>query len=381
MESGSICEMLNKVLIESGYKVGKFISPHLLSFNDGISINNENISDNTVEDIIKRLDPLIKKYNQEHEIKVKWFEIITSIAIIYFYEQNCDIAILEVGLGGLLDCTNIIENPIVSIIGNIGFDHIDILGNTIEKITYQKAGIIKENSSTVVAYQENVTPIIRKICKERKNSLHIVYENELKNYSFNEKLQKFDYKDFKNIEINLKGKIQITNAAICLESIKILNQNRFIISKSSILSGLKNTIHKARFEIIEEKPTVIFDGGHNENAILNLKQNLNLYYPNKKIVYIVSLLQSKDYKSVIKHLIATKNAVFYFTSGNPTRPYVPAEELLNEAKKYNINHNELISKKLEEAFIDATSKYKTDIICVCGSFYVYKDIVKILSST
>jgi len=310
---------------------------------------------------------------------VKWFEIITSIAIIYFYEQNCDIAILEVGLGGLLDCTNIIQKPIVSIIGNIGFDHMDILGDTLEKITYQKAGIIKENSSTVMAYQTQVTSIVEKVCKEKNNDLHVVYEKELLNYSFNEIFQKFDYKEFKNIEINLKGKIQISNAAICLESINILKENGFKITYNSILAGLKNVIHKARFEIMQNNPTVIFDGGHNENAILNLKENIKLYYPNKRIIYIVSLLESKDYKTVIKHLVNTKNAVFYFTSGNPTRPYVSKEELLSEAKKHNLHHNELITKNLEVAFKDATSKYKNNIICICGSFYVYKDIVKILS--
>lgn len=378
MENGSICEMLNKVLIESGYKVGKFISPHLIKFNDEITINNNEIPDEAVEDIISRLDPLIKKYDSEHEIPVKWFEVITSLAIIYFYEQNCDIAILEVGLGGLLDCTNIIEKPIASIIGNIGYDHMDILGSTIEEITKQKAGIIKQDSNTVIYYQENVTPIIEEICKEKQNALHIIYENEIKNYSSNMFLQKFDFENFKDIEINLKGKIQISNACVCLKTIEILNKNGFNISLNAIKLGMKNIIHKARFEILKENPTIIFDGGHNENAILNLKENLNLYYPNRKIIYIVSLLQSKDYKTVIKHLVNTNNSVFYFTNGNISRPYVPAEVLLDEADKNNINKNILYAKNLENAIYDATSKYKNDIICICGSFYVYKDVLEII---
>jgi len=378
---GSICEMLSKILIESGYKVGKFISPNLIKFNDGIAVNNIDISDEDVEQILNILSPKIDIYNQTHEIKVKWFEIITSLALIYFAKQNCDIVILETGLGGTTDCTNIIENPLISVIANIGYDHMDILGNTIEEITLNKAGIIKENSNTVMLYQDTVTPIIENVCINKNNKLHIIQRNDISDYSYDLNYQNFTYKNLKDIKVNLKGKEQIYNAAICLECTNILNSLNYQIPEEAIKNALRNIIHRARFETLNKDPLVIFDGGHNENAIKNFKNILTQYYENKNKVYIVSILKSKDYKTVLKYLLNDKNAIYFFTDGTTEKPYVSKEDLYNEAVKLNKNNNLLYKEKLETAITKAISNYTDNITCIVGSFYIYKNVIEYFSKS
>ena len=375
---GSVCEMLNNCLINAGYKVGKFISPHLITFNDGICINNKQITDEEVEEIIIALQEHIEEYNKTHEIPVKWFEVITSLVFIYFYKKQCDFVILETGLGGELDCTNIAE-PLISIITTIGYDHMDILGHKIEEIAAQKAGIIKQNSETIFIDQAEVTNVIMEKCKKENNKLHLINKEEITNYNFTNEIQSFDYKNYKNVEINLKGQIQIYNASQCLEALEILKQKGYNISEEAIRKGLKTVIHKARMEKICENPTIIFDGGHNENAIKNLKCNINQYYKNKKRVYIISILKTKDHNTIIQELSEDKDAIFYFTDGVPEKPYVPAKELEQEAYEY-IEKDRVKVKSIKEAIEEAREIYKDRTIFIVGSFYVYKETMDLFEN-
>ena len=373
---GSVSEMLNNCLIKAGYKVGKFVSPHLITFNDGICINNKPITDKEVEEILIPLSSVVTEYNQTHEIPVKWFEVITSLVLIYFYKQNCDIAVIETGLGGTLDCTNIIT-PLVSVITKVGYDHMDILGHSLKEIATHKAGIIKQNSETVFIDTKEVTEVIQEKCAKENNKLHLINTKEITNYSYNQDYQKFDYKEFKNIEINLKGKVQTQNAVECLETIDILRGKGFKIPEEAIREGLKTVIHKARMEKINETPCIIFDGGHNESAIQNLKENIKQYYSNKKHVYIISILQTKDHNTIIEELSSDKEAIFYFTDGVPEKPYVAKEVLLEEANRY-IEKERTKTKSLEDAINETMDKYSDRDIFIVGSFYVYKKVMELL---
>lgn len=374
---GSVCEMLNNCLIKAGYRVGKFISPHLIKFNDGICINNNQISDYEVEAILKPLSTVIDEYNETHEIPVKWFEVITSLVLIYFYQKKCDFAIIETGLGGTTDCTNIIE-PIISIITTIGYDHTDILGNTLEKIAKHKAGIIKQNSNTVFNYQPQIINIIKDKCVQENNKLYLVKQDNITNYSYDQDFQKFDYKNYKNIEINLKGKAQAMNASECLEALDILKQKGYEISENVIRKGLKTVIHKARMEQICNDPKIIFDGGHNESAIQNLKNTIKQYYQNEKKVYVISILKTKDHSTIIKELSEDKDAIFYFTDGIPEKPYVPAKELAKEAEKY-INKDQIITGSIENVIKKVKKQNNDKVTFVIGSFYVYKKVTEIIA--
>lgn len=373
---GSICEMMSNILECAGYKVGKFISPHLIRFNDTILVNGEEIADDEVEEILDKLSKKIDIYNSTHKTPVKWFEVITTLALIYFAKKQCDIVVLETGLGGRTDCTNIVDS-IISIIANIGYDHTDILGNTIEEIATHKAGIIKQNSDTVMLQQMQATPIIQKECIEKNSNLHIINEEDITNYNFNEYYQIFDYDEYSGIEVSLKGKVQIYNAAICIECAKILNEKGYSIEEEAIRNGLKTVIHKARFETINKNPLVIFDGGHNENAIKNLVKTLNQYYSKKEKVFIVSILKTKDYKTIIENLLE-QEGIFIFTSGNDKNRYVSKEELFEVATKYK-THN-IFAYELEDAINKSLIDYKDKLICIVGSFYVYADVKKIFEN-
>lgn len=232
---GSCTEMISNILIKQGYKVGKFLSPHLIKYNERISINRKDISDEELINLITELEPKIKKYNKENKVDITLFELETIMGLLYFYRNNVDFVVLETGLGGMYDCTNIITKPLVSIITSIGYDHIQILGDTLEEIATQKAGIIKENSNTIIfENSKQIDDIFIKTCREKNNKLHILRKNDIHNYTYDDKFQYFDYEKNKNIAVNLKGICQPHNAIIAIKCMEILNNLGYQVSEKSI---------------------------------------------------------------------------------------------------------------------------------------------------
>ena len=371
---GSVAEMMNNILIKCGYKVGKFISPHLSKYNERISINSINISDEEVEKLVLKIKPKIDKYEKENNHKVTFFELETTMAILYFYENKCDFVVLETGLGGMYDCTNVV-NPLVSIITSIGYDHMQILGNTLEEIAEQKAGIIKENSDTICVAQDEivVNEIIENTCKEKNNTLHEIKKEDILNYSYNNEFQKFDYKNYKDILINLKGKKQVYNASICIECVEILKNKSYKIDEKNVREALKTVIHKGRFETINNNPLMIYDGAHNKPAIENFVNTVNMYYKNNEKVYIISILKRKDYRAMLKILLEDTDSTFIFTDGNDKDKYEEKEELLKIAKEYTDNKN-LYAMDLKEA-INLANSYKNKVTFIVGSFYIYGTVI------
>ena len=372
---GSTTEMLANILTKNGYKVGKYISPHLIKYNERISVNGQDITDKEMENIIEKLKDKIEKYNKMSSTKVTLFELLTTMALYYFKEKDCDFVVLETGLGGLYDCTNIVW-PLVSIITSISYDHMAILGETLKEIAMQKVGIIKENSNTVIVEQKpSIQRIIQETCLNKNNELSVIKKADIQNKKYENEFLVFDYKQNKNIKLNLKGDKQFENASICLEAINILKQKGFNISEKAIKEGLQSVIHKARFEIINKNPLIIYDGGHNEEAILNFINTVNTYYKQKEKIYIISILKSKDYKTVLNYLLKDEGSTFIFTSGNNKERYVSSEELYKTAK--NITKNDKLYKmNLQEAILYA-KKQENKVSFAIGSFYIYEDVKNI----
>lgn len=376
---GSVCEMLNRILVDSKYTVGKFISPQLIKFNETITVNDKEISDDEISKILEKLSIYIDEYNLNHEIKVKWFEVITSVALIYFAQKKCDFVILETGLGGTTDCTNVV-NSMISIIVSVGLDHVDILGNNIVDIAKHKAGIIKNNSDVIYLRRENdkeVLDVIENKCKSTNNKLHLVTKEDCLDYKYDRNLQYFTYKNLKDIPVNLKGKKQIYNSTICLKAVEILREKGYKIENTIIINSLKNVIHRARFEKLLDNPEIIYDGAHNKPAIENLIETIDQYYLDKEKVFVVSILGTKDYKTIIKMLVQKyNNDEFYFTDGVSDRKFIDSSELMKVAKENNENgiYN---SGELVKTIEKVTKKYRNSnkIIFIIGSFYIYKEVV------
>lgn len=375
---GSCTEMLTNILLKEGYKVGKFLSPHLIEYNERISINNVNISNEDLRNLIEELEPKIEKYQKENKTSITLFELETTIALLYFYRNNVDFVVLETGLGGKYDCTNIITKPLLSIITSIGYDHIQILGNTLEEIATQKAGIIKENSNTVI-FENNkeINQIFIDTCGRKNNKLSIIRKEKIKNFHYDKNYQYFDYKELKNIAVNLKGICQIQNSAICIESINILNRLGYKIKEESIRKGLSTVVHKGRMEEISKKPLIIYDGGHNEQAIRNLKTTINMYYKEENKIFIISILKRKDYSKMLELLMEEENSTFLLTSGNSEERYTSGEELYKVAKKFKKEEQNIAVKSLESAIEYVLDNALPDSVTfVVGSFYVYGDVVQ-----
>lgn len=372
---GSCVETISNILVKQGYKVGKFISPHLVRYNERISINGIEITNEEMSELIEELKPKVEKYSKKKKIQITFFELITIMALLYFYRKNVDFVVLETGLGGLYDCTNIITKPLVSVITSIGYDHMHILGNTLPEIAYQKAGIIKQNSNTVFFEQsEEINNVFSDMCKNKNNKFHLVTNNKIKNYKYDNEYQYFDYDKYKNIAIILKGKKQIQNAAICIETMQILNDLGYIVTEKSVREGLKTVIHKARMEVLSKKPLIIFDGAHNEPAIENLQSMVNMYYNDMKRNYIVSILERKDYEKMIQILMKDENAEFIFTSGNNPDRYASKEKLYNIALKYRKNQK-IYMKELEYTIDDVLKENNNSVNFIVGSFYTYRMVI------
>ena len=377
---GSCAEIVSNILKIQGYRVGKFLSPHLIRYNERISINGESISDEDMQGLIEELKPLIEEYSEKEKSRITLFELETMMALLYFYRMKVDFVVLETGLGGLYDCTNMITCPLVSIITSIGYDHMNLLGDTLPKIAFQKAGIVKHGSSTVIFEQTpDVDDVFAKECSKKENQLHIVREKNVSNYRYDSDLQYFDYGEMKDIAVNLKGMVQIKNASICIEAMKILKDKGYEVSDESIREGLKTVIHKARMEKLSDKPFIVYDGAHNTPAMENLQRMVAMYYSDFDRVYIVSILKSKDYRKMLKILASDKEGKFIFTSGNDAERYVDGNTLYEFMKEY-VDEDKISTMTLEDAIISTKGSDENTVNLVVGSFYVYGDVVRTIKN-
>lgn len=267
-----------------------FSSPAILKPNDRIKVNNENIGDVDLILYYNKITAIAEKLN----IKLHEFDIATIIAYLYFYNKKCDLAIIEVGIGGRIDSTNIVKKPLISVICKIGMDHLDILGDSIEDIAREKAGIIKENSTVAIYEQEkNILSIIENIGKDLKNKIIIPDFNKVENLNIKLNNISFTYKNLK-IEIQMTNIVQVYNAVLALEVVLYLRKIGYSISENNILRGIFKTKVMGRFQILNENPIVILDGAHNVESVKALNKTIKEDFPNEKFVFITSFLKTKN---------------------------------------------------------------------------------------
>ncbi len=346
---GSTAHMLASILQESGYKVGLYTSPHLKDFRERIKINGEKISENSVI-----------KFVEQHKIafeniSMSFFEYTVAMAFDFFSKEKVDIAIIETGLGGRLDSTNII-NPELSIITNIGLDHTNLLGNTIEKIATEKAGIIKENTPIIIGRKQKETNTIFQNIAKEKNA-HLMYSEPQQNYA-----------------TDLKGGYQKENINTTVTAVQLLSENGWGIKQNSIRNGLLNTVKNTgllgRWQILQEEPLIICDTGHNSDGIKEITEQIK-ETPHNKLHFVFGTVNDKNLGAILKLL--PKDAIYYFCKPNIERG-LDGDKLEQEAYKFNLKGHAYSS--VNKAFNMAKSNAKSeDLIFIGGSTFLVAEVV------
>ncbi len=374
---GSTTAFISNILIDSGYKTGIFTSPYIQRFTERIKIDNNEIQPDELAEVIDHIKSKIEillELGQEHPTE---FEIITAAAFEYFYRNNCDIVVLEVGLGGRYDSTNIIDPPEVSVITTISLDHTDKLGGTLEEIAYIKAGIIKQGSDAVVYPQpDKIMKIFRDECQKQNAVFHDVCFESLKLKEFSLEGQLFDYKDYKNLQIRLLGDHQLCNAAVAIDACEALINKGYKIANTNIGNGIANTAWPGRLEIINTQPLVLIDGAHNLEGGQALNAALERYFSHMEKVFIVGFLRDKDYKHIMELLAGKARLIITVTPDNPRA--VPSDELAEELNKYSRHVKDGIT--LENGLKLALDNMGSNsMVCAFGSLYMIGRIREIFN--
>ncbi len=377
---GSTSVYMATMLKEAGYKVGLFTSPYLERFNERISINGQYIPDERLAKITEKVKEKIEIMLEKGYEHPTTFEIVTTIAFLYFKEENVDFIVLEVGLGGRADSTNVIRESYASVITTIDYDHTDVLGDTLGKIAYEKAGIIKEKG-LVISYPQEIEAfkVIEGVALEKKAKLIRcpMEKVEIIRLSQEGGVFNFSYKDqiYKNLEISLIGEYQVYNATLALMTILVLKDKGLInIEEKQIREGLKNTKWPGRLEILKRNPTFLIDGAHNLQGAKTLAESIKKFKYNKLILGI-AILKDKDVDHIVETIVPLADNIIITEVNMPRK--MEAEALEKIINKYN--NNTIIEKDMKEA-IDKSYELAEDgdLIVFGGSLYLIGDIRKII---
>ena len=374
---GSFSSMLDSSLREAGYRVGLFTSPYILEFNERIRLDGKNIPDEELARITQR----VKKIADKMDESPTEFELITAIGFQYFAEQGCDYVILECGMGGRLDSTNIVKTPILSVITGIALDHTAFLGDTVEKIALEKAGIIKENIPVLFCGEDqSAADIIEAVANER-GARFIRPDGEPKVNSQTLDGTVFDYLGYEDVKINLLGSYQIKNARNALCALEILKEQGVSFDKEQIKRGLLKAKWPARFEIIKDEPLMIFDGGHNPEGVEAAIESVKKYFGDAKLNIITGVMADKDYHYIAKKISEVAGKVYCLTPDNPralkSEEYARVFGSLGVEAEAFASVEAAVKTAIEERGDsgDGDKSAPAGILCL-GSLYMYCEVVK-----
>ncbi len=365
---GSVCAFLQCILSDSGLKTGKFISPNMIDVTERISVDGKDISNDELNTLLNKVESAAKEIENEKGAIPTQFEIWTATAFLYFKEKKCDIVVLETGLGGRLDATNIIDSPELCLITKIDIDHTEYLGDTIEKIAAEKAGIIKTGTVVITTRQKKGAHWVLENTAKEKSCSFIVAEPPQS--SVPDKMgENFDYKDFKNLKIGLAGFHQTENAALATEAAISMG-----IDEKYIRSGLLRARNIGRFEKISDNPMVIFDGAHNFSGTKSLIDAISRYFPDEKLSVIYAAMADKDIDASLdlfkKSGFCERTRFFTVTVEDNPRAE-KAEKLAQKLTAYGFTAQPC--KNIGEAYKKTSAENKLTVIC--GSLYLYKDFM------
>lgn len=373
---GSVIAYLYTVLLEAGYHVGRYISPTIYSYRERMEAAGRKISREKFAGYVTEISLAITEMTKEGLPHPTPFEIETAAAFLYFKEEQCDLVLLEVGMGGDLDATNIIRSPLLAVLVSISLDHQAFLGNTLGEIAKKKAGIIKSGCQTItMAQAPEVMTVIREKCREKDVPLYVADRKEAEVQRADCFGQAFSYHG-ESYEISLAGAYQTENAVLALKALELLDYAGFPTSLAQRKKGLKNAVWGGRFTVIQENPLFIVDGAHNPGAAQMLSESIQRYFKGKDIYYIMGMFRDKDYRSVIEmtHSYA-KKILTVQTPDNPRA--LPAEELADAVRDYHPDVEAMgsIFEAVERVLGLAKPQ---DVILSFGSLSFIGDLTKIV---
>ena len=360
---GSTASMIASILSQAGYKTALFTSPYIYRFHERLQIDGQQIADDDVVDLVALIKPLAEAM----EDRPTEFEFVTCMAMEYFRRQSCDLVVLEVGMGGAMDATNIVENTEVAVITNIGLDHTDVLGNTVEEIAAHKAGIIKEGCHTVVYRgSAGVEAVYEQICKQKRSKLIRADFDTIRLLEHSLEGQVFDCGSRKALTLPLLGDHQLHNASVVLSVIDALKERGCSISEDHIRIGLAQVQWPGRFDIVSRNPLFIIDGGHNPQCIDALVKNIADYLAGRKIIALTGVLADKDYGEMFRPVMAQVDTFVCITPDNPRQ--LPANELAVHLQRAGAKA--VACDSVVDAVIKATKLAGADGAVLCfGSLY------------
>ncbi len=362
---GSVCNFLSSVLTSEGYSVGVYTSPHIQRFSERFVVGDHEISDIELILLIDKIKPIVEEMNKKGKSPT-FFEIVTAMGFQYFYDQKVDYAIIEVGLGGRFDATNIVE-PLVSVITNVSLEHQERLGNSIEEITFEKAGVIKEDVPVVTAVQNKALNVIKQVADKKNASLNVISPDNWERTDGGLDWQSFivhgKLKDYQ-IKTNLPGYFQGENISLAIGVIETLQMNGVYVTDKNILDGIEKTTNPGRMEIISFEPLVLLDGAHNIKGINVLKKTIEKDFVFEKLILVFGVLSDKSIREMLDIIVPISDIVV-FTKSKNIRAYDP-DKLKNLVDKKDVFVKNDIFKALDYA---KTVAGKKDIICVTGSLF------------
>ncbi|MBO7354678.1 MAG: bifunctional folylpolyglutamate synthase/dihydrofolate synthase [Lachnospiraceae bacterium] len=361
---GSTCAILDSILRKAGYRTGIYTSPYLVRFNERIKVNGRDIPDEALASITSQ----VRVFADMMEDHPSQFELVTAIAMEYFYEMQCDIVVLEVGMGGALDSTNAIDAPEVAVFTNIGLEHTEYLGNTIEEIATTKGGIIKTGCDCVV-YPGPAEATLRAICSDKDVPFLLSDFDAAKPVTHSLDGQELKYKG-KLLFFPLLGQHQINNLCVALDTVHVLKKRGWNIPTAAIESGVSSVSWPARFQVLSREPLFILDGGHNPQCAEAMADILDDYLPDTKVTFIMGVLADKDYNSMLDSVCPHALRFVCVTPDSPRA--LPADRLAEIIRERGFEA--AVCRTVSEA-VDA-AKEKTEPIVAFGSLYMSGAVLK-----
>ncbi len=366
---GSVCNYISSILQKAGYRVGVYLSPHLQRFSERIVINNKEISVHDLTVLVEHIRPFVEEMQKKNQTPT-FFEIVTAIAFLYFKEQKVDYTVVEVGLGGRLDATNVVS-PLVCVITDISLEHTDVLGKKINEIAFEKAGIIKKNVPVVTAAKKDAQIVIQTMAKEKNASLTIVEKSQIKRLTSTMSSQEFSINGhFKEyiVKTSLLGEFQGENIALSIAAIEQLQMNGVYITDADIADGISAAFNPGRMEIISEQPMILLDGAHNPGGMKMLATSLKNDFTYSQLILVLGIFKDKDIKTMLSTIIPFADIVIATQSKSPRacEPTTLATLIKDQVFKKPVH----IEPSLTQAI--KTAKHlakKDDIICITGSLF------------